>query len=623
MNRILTWFENWIDPFRREPDGPIPDRLWPFVQYFFSQARWPFIWFLVLGGLVGVIEASLFWFLGLMIDTLRVADPATVWSDHGWMFVGMGFVLLVVRGAIFVLSALFNEQTIVPGFFALVRWQSHRHVLRQSYQFFQNDFAGRVATKVMQSGQALGDFLINLANSLWFFVVFVITTAGMLAALDWRFLVLLVGWVVIYLSIIKLTMPEVRRRAKIQANAKSGMNGRIVDSYTNIQTVKLFAADSHEDAFAREGLLMMRRSVADLSRMVTVLRVSLTLLNSVLITAAGFLCIWLWQAQALTIGAIAVAMGLVFRINNMSGWIMFQINGLFRDMGTIQDAIETISQPHSVRDADNARDFEPVRGAIRFEGVRFHYGKDSGAIDHLDLQIRPGEKVGVVGRSGAGKTTMMNLLLRLYDVEGGRILVDEQDIAKLTQDSLRAHIGVVTQDTSLLHRSVRDNIAYGRPQVAMSEIEAAALRARADEFIVELEDALGRKGYEAHVGERGVKLSGGQRQRIALARVFLKDAPILVLDEATSALDSEVEQVIQEHLFSLMEGKTVLAIAHRLSTIASMDRLIVMDEGRIVEEGSHNELIAAGGLYASLWARQSGGFLTFEKEEEESGQAAQ
>ncbi len=615
MKQVFNWFETWIDPFRKEPEGPLPDRLWPFVAYFLGQARWPFAIFLVLGGLVGLIEASLFWFIGLLIDLLQTADPATVWQQHGLTFLAMGFIILVVRSLIYVVNAFLNEQTIVPGFFALVRWQSHRHVLRQSYQFFQDDFAGRIATKVMQSGQSLGDLLINLIQSIWFFIVFGLSSIGLMAALDWRLVVLLGGWFAIYLSILFATLPEIRKRARAQANAKSGLNGRLVDSYTNIQTVKLFSANDHEDAFSREGLQYHRSSVFALSRWITGLRVSLTILNGLLITMAGFLSIWLWQGGVLTTGAIAVTMGLVLRINSMSGWMMFQINGIFRDMGTIQDSIDTISQPHSVVDAAAAVAINDVTGRIDFEDVRFHYGKKSGAIENLNLTIHSGEKVGVVGPSGAGKTTMMNLLLRMYDVEGGRILIDGESTATLTQDSLRANIGVVTQDTALLHRSIRDNIAYGKPDATQQQVIDAAKRAKAHDFIADLTDIKGRRSYDTFVGERGIKLSGGQRQRIALARVFLKDAPILVLDEATSALDSEIEAAIQEHLADLMDGKTVLAIAHRLSTIAHMDRLIVLDEGTVVEQGTHDELVNSQGLYAALWARQTGGFLIANKAE--------
>ncbi len=609
MRRLFRAFENWIDPFAAIPKQDLPDTIGPFMLYFLRQTRWPFIIFLVLGGIVGLIEASLFYFVGLLIDTLKDASPATIWAEHGWSLAGMAFMVLVVRSLALTASALINNQTLEPSFFALVRWQSHRRVLRQSYRFFQDDFAGRIATKVMQSGQSLGDFLINLIQSIWFFTVFSITSIGLFAALDWRLAALLAIWFAAYFGILAVTLPEVRRRSKIRSHARSSLNGRIVDSYTNIQTVKLFAGTDNEDLFGREALETMLKATHDYTRLVSGLRIALTVINGLLITAAGFLGIWLWSSGAITVGAIAVTLALVLRINNMSGWMMFQFNGIFRDLGTLQDAISTVSVPIGVLDHPAAKPLANVIGDIHFESVRFHYGNDKGAIEQLNLTIRPGEKVGIVGRSGAGKTTMMNLLLRLFEPEQGRILIDGTDIAGVTQDSLRRNIGVVTQDTSLLHRSIHDNIAYGTADATREDVIAAARRAHAHNFIKDVRDTYDRAGYDAHVGERGVKLSGGQRQRIAIARVFLKNAPILMMDEATSSLDSEVEAAIQEHLLALMDGKTVIAIAHRLSTIAHLDRLIVLDEGAVVEDGSHDELIARGGLYAGLWTHQSGGFL--------------
>ena len=609
MRRMFRAFETWINPFAAIPKQDLPDEIGPFILYFLRQTRWPFVVFMVLGGVVGLIEASLFYFVGLLIDTLKDATPASIWAEHGWMLLGMAFVVLVVRTLALTASTLINNQTLEPSFFALVRWQSHRRVLRQSYRFFQDDFAGRIATKVMQSGQSLGDFLINLIQSIWFFTVFSITSIGLFAALDWRLAVLLAIWFAAYFGILAVTLPEVRRRSKIRSHARSSLNGRIVDSYTNIQTVKLFAGTDNEDLFGREALETMLTATHDYTRLVSGLRIALSVINGLLITAAGYLAIWLWSSGTITVGAIAVTLALVLRINNMSGWMMFQFNGIFRDLGTLQDAISTVSLPIEVRDRTAAKPIANVVGDIHFENVRFHYGQQKGAIEKLDLNIRSGEKVGIVGRSGAGKTTMMNLLLRLYEPESGRILIDGNDIADVTQDSLRRNIGVVTQDTSLLHRSIRDNIAYGSPSATEQDVIAAARRAHAHEFIEDVQDSYQRKGYKAHVGERGVKLSGGQRQRIAIARVFLKNAPILMMDEATSSLDSEVEAAIQEHLLSLMEGKTVIAIAHRLSTIAHLDRLIVLNDGIVVEDGTHDTLIGRGGLYADLWTRQSGGFL--------------
>ena len=613
FDRLFSLFEGWIDPFVDDPDDELPRSAMAFVRYFLAQARWPFFAFLFVAGLVGFIETSLFWFVGLIIDALNGANPATVWSDNAWLFGIMAVTLVVLRTLFWSLNALINEQTLVPGFFQLVRWQSHRHVLRQSFQFFQDDFAGRIATKVMQSGQASGDFLISIINSIWFFLVFGVTSIGLFTALDWRLGLLLTAWFAAYLVIVLKIMPDVRERARHMANMKSNLNGRLVDGYTNIQTVKLFSANEREDAFAREGMTLLKTAVQQLSRLITSLRMMLVSLNGVMLVALGWMCISFWQAGTMTTGEIATVLGLGLRLNNMSGWMMFQINAIFRDMGTIQDSVNTVSVPHGVVDVSQARRLARAKGRVRFENVVFHYGKGDGVIDDLTFEVKPGEKVGIVGRSGAGKTTLMLLLLRLYDVEGGRVLIDETDIAGVSQDSLRQNIGVVTQDTSLLHRSVRDNIAYGSPDATQAGIEAAAKRANAHQFIGGLRDVRGRSGYNAHVGERGVKLSGGQRQRIALARVFLKNAPLLVLDEATSALDSEVEAAIQENLATLMDGKTVIAIAHRLSTIAHLDRLIVLDEGAIVEDGSHHELLQRGGLYASLWDRQSGGFLPVEQ----------
>jgi len=613
LDPLFRLFEGWIDPFIDDPDNELPRSAMAFVRYFLAQARWPFFAFLLVAGLVGLVETSLFWFVGLIVDALNQSDPATIWSDNAWLFGAMAVTLIVLRTLLWSLNALINEQTLVPGFFQLVRWQSHRHVLRQSFQFFQDDFAGRIATKVMQSGQASGDFLISTINSIWFFLVFGVTSISLFTVLDWRLGLLLTVWFAAYLVVTLKIMPSVRTRARHMANMKSGLNGRLVDSYTNIQTVKLFSANEREDAFAREGMTFLKDAVSQLSRLITSLRMILVSLNGVMLVLLGWMCISFWQAGSMTTGEIATVLGLGLRLNNMSGWMMFQINAIFRDMGTIQDSVNTVSVPHGVTDVSQPGALAGVQGRVRFEGVKFHYGKGDGVIDDLSFEVKPGEKVGIVGRSGAGKTTLMLLLLRLYDVEGGRVLIDDTDIAGVSQDSLRQNIGVVTQDTSLLHRSVRDNIAYGSFGSTQADIEAAAKRANAHDFITGLRDIRGRSGYDAFVGERGVKLSGGQRQRIALARVFLKNAPLLVLDEATSALDSEVEAAIQENLATLMDGKTVIAIAHRLSTIAHLDRLIVLDAGDIVEEGSHHELLQRGGLYASLWDRQSGGFLPVEE----------
>lgn len=609
LKTVYQRFETWLDPFAGARPDALPTDVFEFIWYFLRQARWQFGLVLLLSGIIGLIEAGLYASVGWIIDTLRVSDPANVWSDHGLMFLAMGFAVLVVRTVAMSLSSIVSEQTIAPSFFALVRWQAHQRVLRQSYGFFQDDFAGRIATKVMQSGQSIGDFVLNLIQGIWQFIIFTVFSLALFATLDWRLALLLIVWFAAYFTALYLTLGEIRDRSQHLSRARSTLNGRLVDSYTNIQTVKLFAANDREDAFVRDGVAKMVSSMQALGRYVSGLRVGLVTLNGIMITLTGYISIALWQSGEISIGSAAVALGLVLRLNHMSGWISFQINGLFREIGTIQDTIDTVSQPIKVVDRHGAIPLAVTDGAISFKNVSFGYGREIAAINDLSLEIRSGEKVGLVGRSGAGKSTLVNLLLRLHDLEVGQICVDGQEIRSVTQDSLRGHIGVVTQDTSLLHRSVFENIAYGRPNATPADVEHAAKRARAHDFIMGLEDIRGRKAYAAHVGERGVKLSGGQRQRIAIARIFLKDAPILVLDEATSALDSEVEAAIQEQLANLMDGKTVLAIAHRLSTIAAMDRLVIVDAGRIVEMGTHAELIDRGGLYADLWSRQSGGFL--------------
>jgi ATP-binding cassette subfamily B multidrug efflux pump len=495
-----------------------------------------------------------------------------------------------------------------------IRWVAHRYVLRQSMDFFTNDFAGRVATKVMQTALGVRDAVMKFTEVIVYVSVYFIGALVMVANSDLWLMIPLMIWLAGYAGACWYFVPRLGKISAEQADMRSLVTGRVVDSYTNIPTVKLFAHADREDAYAKEGMGWMLDTVYRSMRMSTLMTTTLQILSGVLIFTMSAMSIWLWHTGAITTGAIAFAIGLTLRLKAMSQWIIWEVAGLFEDIGVIQDGIETIARDRTIKDDHAAKPLAVTDGAIRFDDVTFNYGKPvspnaRSVVDHLTLDIRPGEKVGLVGRSGAGKSTLANLLLRFYDVEEGRILIDGQDISSTTQDSLRAAIGVVTQDTSLLHRSVIDNIRYGRPDASFADIEAAARKAHADEFIAGLVDPKGRKGYEAHVGERGVKLSGGQRQRIAIARVLLKNAPILVLDEATSALDSEVEQAIQENLYALMEGKTVIAVAHRLSTIAAMDRLVIMDKGRIVEEGTHRELLAKGGLYASLWQRQSGGFL--------------
>jgi len=613
IGRIFSWSERLIDPFREHPVERPPEHLLAFYWYFIRQV-WPFFVALLAIGLVGaLIEVSLFAFLGEIVDLVREAEsPATFFDEHGGNLLWMAFVALIARPIVFLLHDLLIHQSMTPTFVNMIRWQTHRYVLRQSLAFFQNDFAGRITTKVVQTAGSLRESAVQTTDAIWFMLIYITSALFLFSAADPRLAWPLMIWLVMFAATLYYFVPRIKDRSRIMSEARSMLTGRVVDSYTNILTVKLFAHAEREDDYARFAITDHTEKFLDQLRLITVMKSILYVINGALIVATGAMALWLWSAGAITIGAFALAAGLVLRINNMSGWIMWTVTAIFEHIGIVQDGIQTLSQPNDVLDTPGAGPLKVQSGEIAFQNIRFHYGQDKGVIDDLSLAIKPGEKVGLVGPSGAGKSTLVNLLLRFYDLEGGRILIDGQDIAEANQESLRAHIGMVTQDTSLLHRSVMANIVYGKPEVSEAEAFEAAARAQAAVFIPDLVDLRGRKGYEAHVGERGVKLSGGQRQRVAIARVLLKDAPILILDEATSALDSEVEAAIQEQLVNLMAGKTVIAIAHRLSTIAAMDRLVIMDGGRIVEQGSHDDLIAKDGLYARLWARQSGGFLVSE-----------
>jgi ABC-type multidrug transport system fused ATPase/permease subunit len=608
-DRIWRSVEGAIDPFHDTDREVLPEDAWKFIVYFAKQAKGAFVLLLVTGGLVGGVDAAMYWAVGWLIDLLDASSPARLLADHWPELTGLLFLILVVRAAVMIASAIVEQQIIVPGFYSMVRWQAFRRVIEQPYAFYQNDFAGRIATKIMQGGEAVGDFIVNMLQTMWSFLTFVVLAITILVSLDPLMGLVVALWFVGYASIVRFLLPEMRRAGRETADQRSIFNGRLVDAFTNIMAVKLFDSGRREHAYIRDGMEGFLAAVIRLTRTVTTVRSSVAILNGIMMSAIGTIAVLSWTAGNISSGAIAAALGLVFRLNQMSGWMMFNINGLIRNYATIQDATRTISVRPTIRDAEGAMVLPRVKGDIRFENVSFHYGKEDGIIDNLSLHIRPGERVALVGPSGAGKTTIINLMLRLFDIESGRILIDGRDIREVTQVSLRAQFGVVSQEAMLMHRSIRDNIAYGRAGASEAEIVDAARRAAAHDFIVEVQDPKGRKGYDAHVGERGVKLSGGQRQRVAIARMMLKDAPILILDEATSALDSEIEAAIQENLYRLMEGKTVIAIAHRLSTIAALDRLIVLDDGRIVEEGTHDELIAKGGLYAQLWKRQSGGFL--------------
>lgn len=606
---LFRWFERRLDPFPAAELEEPPRSLLAFCLHY-TRGAWPYlIAAAVLMAGIAIAEVWLFSFLGNIVDWLSDQNRESFLQTEGWKLAGMAFVVIGLLPLLILVNSLFTHQTLMGNYPMRIRWMVHRYLLKQSMAFYQDEFAGRIATKLMQTALAVRECVIKLIDVLNYVLIYFIGTLVAVGSADWRLTLPMLAWLAGYIALMKYFIPVLGRVAEKQADARSVMTGRIVDSYTNIQTVKLFSHARRESDFAREGMDGFMRTVYQQMRLVTLVYFSLYLLNGFLLLGVTGLAIWLWINEAISVGAVAVAVGLVLRLSGMSQWIMWELSALFENIGTVQDGIGSISRPQLVEDRPDARPLAVTHGDIRFDAVRFHYGKGHGVMEHLDLHIRPGEKIGLVGRSGAGKSTLVNLLLRFYDVEGGRILIDGQNIAEVHQDSLREHIGMVTQDTSLLHRSVRDNILYGRPNATEEMMLQAARQAKSDHFIKELRDAAGRQGFDAHVGERGVKLSGGQRQRIAIARVMLKDAPILILDEATSALDSEVEAAIQDSLNELMQGKTVIAIAHRLSTIAAMDRLIVMDQGRIVEDGTHEQLIEQGGLYAQLWARQSGGFL--------------
>ena len=602
-------FEQQIDIFRDAPTAAPPNTVLPFYLYYLRQV-WPsFVALLIVGLFAALIEVALFSYLSRIIDLAQGTPNTEFFQVHGSELLWMAVVALILRPIFFGLHDLLVHQTISPGMTSMIRWQNHSYVLRQSLNFFQNDFAGRIAQRIMQTGNSLRDSAVQAVDAIWHVLIYVISSLVLFVEADWRLMIPLLIWIACYIGALYYFVPRVKARSVISSEARSKLMGRIVDGYTNITTLKLFAHTRFEQQYAREALVEQTEKTQLAARVVTSMDVVITSLNGLLIVTTTGLALWLWTQSLISVGAIALATGLVIRIVNMSGWIMWVVNGIFENIGMVQDGLQTIAQPVSVTDREQAPRLRVTQGEVRFEHVDFHYGKRSGVISDLNLTIRPGEKIGLIGPSGAGKSTLVNLLLRLYDLQGGRILVDGQDIAEVAQESLRERIGMITQDTSLLHRSIRDNLLYGKPDASDAELWEAARKARADEFIPLLSDAEGRSGFDAHVGERGVKLSGGQRQRVAIARVLLKDAPILIMDEATSALDSEVEAAIQESLETLMEGKTVIAIAHRLSTIARMDRLVVLENGRIAETGSHAELLAHGGLYARLWQHQTGGFV--------------
>lgn len=622
ISRFFDWLERFSEPFPDSLPGKPPSSFGGFV-FHYARPFWRLLLIsAILSTTIALIEVSLFSFIGNLVDWLGNREQETFWQDHKLKLIGIGFVVLILLPILKFSYESIVHQGLLGNFAMRTRWQAHRYLLRQSVEFFQDDFAGRIAAKMMQTSLGVREAVMKVTEVLLYVTVYFIGGVLLFASSDIRLSGPMLIWLAGYILSLRYFIPKLRLISKEQAEARSMVTGRVVDSYTNIATVKMFAHANYEDDYAREGMDIFLDSVYRQMRLATILSTTLSTMNALLLFSMAAVAISLWQIGAITAGSVAFSIGLVIRLQGMSQWIMWEISGLFENVGVVMDGIETISQDVSIVDRKNAKPLKVKQGKIEYKNIHFNYGKERTAIDHksvatgiiddLSLLIRPGEKIGIVGRSGAGKSTLVSLLLRFYDLEKGSVNIDDIDIASISQDSLRAQIGMVTQDTSLFHRSVFDNIRYGRADTTMAEVIAAAKKAKADEFIHSLEDPNGRRGYQAHVGERGIKLSGGQRQRIAIARVLLKDAPILVLDEATSALDSEIEAAIQESLYSLMQGKTVIAIAHRLSTIAAMDRLIIMDDGKIVEQGSHQSLIKNNGLYADLWARQSGGFLIYD-----------
>ncbi len=607
---MFRFLESLIDPYCDYPqeDRP-PTRLWPFMKGL-SRPFWPvFAITGILSVAVAFIEIWLISYVGRLVDMLAASDPAEFWGDHGLEMLLVGLFLLLVRPLIQMADVGLLNNTILPNFGTLIRWRAHSHVLRQSVGWFESDFAGRIANRIMQTPPAAGEAVFQVFDAMTFSVAYVVGAVFLLSEADARLAIPLVAWLVLYGLLVNWTVRRVGPASKVASDARSAVTGRVVDAYTNIHSVKMFAHTTSEMEYAREAIEHSRETFQTEMRIYTKMDVGLTVLNGFLIVAVVGWAIWLWTAGSATIGLVAVASSLVLRLNAMTGWIMWALTSFFRNLGIVAEGMETIAQPITLVDRPDAQPLVPGPGRIEFCDLSHHYGRGAGGLERVNLVVEPGQKIGLVGRSGAGKSTLVKLLLRFYDLEGGTIRIDGQDIANVTQDSLRARIGMVQQDSSLMHRSVIENIRYGRPDATDEMIYEAARQAEAHDFILDLCDASGRTGYAAQVGERGVKLSGGQRQRIALARVILKDAPILVLDEATSALDSEVEAEIQDTLYGMMKGKTVIAIAHRLSTISQMDRIVVLDDGRIVEDGGHDDLLRRNGLYARFWNRQSGGFL--------------
>lgn len=609
---MFRFFENLVDPYVEYPEQDTPPtRLWPFFRDYSKPFKKVFVLTAIMSIFVAAIEIGLIYYMGRLVDLMK-GSPSEIWQTYGTEFILVALFILILRPAVQALDVLLLNNAIMPNYGTLFRWRAHRQVLRQSVGWFEEDFAGRIANRIMQTPPAAGEVVFQVFDAISYSMAYLIGAAILLTASDWQLLLPLLIWFALYAMLTRWTIKRVGTASKAASDARSEVTGRVVDSYTNIHSVKMFAHHDREVNYAKSAIENARRTFQKEMRIFTVMDVSLVVLNGFLIVGVVGWAFFLWSTGHATVGAVTAAAALTLRLNSMTAWIMWALSTFFQQLGVVSEGMETIAQPITLVDDADSKPLKLTDGQVTMLGLSHHYGRGSGGLDRIDLTVKPGEKIGLIGRSGAGKSTLVKLLLRFYDPETGQILIDGQDITKVTQDSLRQNIGMVQQDSALLHRTIRENILYGRPDASEAEVIAAAKQAQAHGFIADLADADGRSGYDAQVGERGVKLSGGQRQRIALARVILKNAPILLLDEATSALDSEVEAAIQETLYGMMQGKTVIAIAHRLSTIAEMDRILVMDAGRIVEEGTHEMLLANGGLYADFWGRQSGGFLATE-----------